>query len=354
MGLDLTVSKFKLGDGSTAWNTPAFAQDDVDLLPLANTWAALNTFDGGIHVEGYTNIAIPNNGNGAAAPTSAIVNNVTQTITGAGDAFWGQRTPSMVEDSGTYNLDVPSALSAGALFQAQTQVNFSGTPAFGGLAGAWFTVQAHVDFDKTTTAAITHDQFNVDVLTQYSNTGGTGAYSVKETALNHRPDFATAITGLKCVTAVSTPVTLAGTATVDDSIGFQVKPRSHGTDNNVGFMYSTGSSLPHDGLEYAVYANEGIVSAQGGMAHNCAIFSNGGSNTADETHHFIILTVSGTGLVLPAVSAVAAGTTYRVLNSTGGTETITSASGFRGVSRTVLTNTSRTFINSGSTWESLN
>ncbi len=238
------------GGGEVVFPTPVTALQELTVV-------GLTTLEGGLEGAGYKNTAITSNGSGAAAPTAAIINDTTQTITGAGDATFGQVLPELVKDTGTYNLNRPNAFGIGALFSAQPTINISGAPAFGTLCGPYSTVKSNVTFDKTTTSAVDFTGWPLDVFSTYNNTGGTGAFNVDDFGLNYRVTLNNAVSGGLICAALAAVPTLAGTATIEDSVGFIAVPRTHGSLSNVGFAYSPVANLPSDGTEYSFYGQTG-------------------------------------------------------------------------------------------------
>jgi hypothetical protein len=238
------------------------------------------------------------------------------------------------------------------LFYAGATVNFSGAPAFSNIAGPWNVLSSQCVFDKTTTSAVIFSNFAIDIQSTFKNTGGTGAFTGAEYGINHRPILETAVAGGTFCALVSNVPTLNGTATCINALGISVLPRTVASNNNIGYVYADASDWPNDGLEYSFYSKRGVLKNLAGEANATTIYSSG-ANTLGLANNYVILKSTAT-VVLPAVSAVPTGMTYRVLNITGSNSTATSASTIVGVSPVMVTNTSRTFISDGTDWNCMN
>jgi len=313
------------------------------ILPLDNTFTGYNSF------EGIKNIAIPNNGNGARAPVAAILNDTTQTITGAGDPTFGQRLPSMVEDAGTYNLDRSNLLGSGALLYAHPTVNFSGTPAWASAAGAYSAVEAKVTFDNTSAGAITCTNYGINTTNTYNNTSGFG-FSINEYTYRAAPTLGPNASGASLSALLCVDPVVNASATLLDNIGVHIAPKVVGSSARCGIMYGT---MPADGgHEWSFHASQGSMRNWGGAVNKISVKNDGTATVHSATAEDNFIVLQGlSSLWLPYISSVPIGQTYRVLNVSNNSKTVTTGSGaFRGVSPTISPNQSRTFISDGSYW----
>jgi hypothetical protein len=237
------------------------------------------------------------------------------------------------------------------LFYAGATVNFSGTPAFLGVAGPWSVLSSQCTFDKTTTSAVTFSNFAIDVQNTFKSTTGISAFNGSEYAMNHRPILETGVSGGTFCAAISNAVTLNGTATAINSFGFLTVPRSHASSNNIGYGYTTIDNMLDDAVEYSFYASAGTHNIQAGQACKVTIVTTVAPTLGLEDY---AISLTGTAAcVLPAVTAVPTGMTYKVLNISGGTRFVTSASTIAGVTPLIADDASRTFINDGAQWLSM-
>ena len=308
------------------------------------------THEGGITSNQYINQAITGNGNGATPPVAAIRNNTTQTITGAGDPTLGQNLPAFVEDTGTYNLDRSNLNGSGALFKAASTVNFSGTPAFLSVAGPWSALDAKVSFDNTSSGDMIFTNQGVNVETTINNTSGA-VFTANEYAFRAAPTLGPNVSGGTLASMLCVAPIIDASSTLLNNFGIFIQPRTQGSNSNVGVFYGNDVNFPVNGEEYSFFSASGIHSTGGGVVNKVTTFSSG-TNTLNTTHNYIILKINAL-IVLPNVSAVPTGMTYRILNITGSNRTITSISTIVGNPVIMGTNTSRTCVSDGTVWNLL-
>jgi hypothetical protein len=313
---------------------------NIDILPLDNTFTGTNSF------TGVKNVAISGNGSGTAVPTAAIINDVTQSITGAGSVY-GQELPALVKDTGTYNLTNSAIFGIGGLFIAEPVVNLTGTGPFLA-AGPYQSLAARPTINKAHAAAQACISYPIWVQTTINNTGGGGAMTATESALYVGLTFGTNVTVTDVSAVQSAEPTAGAGTTIASNLGIRCAEKTIGTSLNAGYHY--GDVLATDGQSLCFDSSSSGHAARfgGGTIHPVTIVTTV-APTLDTTHSKVSLTGSAS-CVLPAVSAVPTGMTYQVFNNAGANRTVTSASTITGLTAVIATATSRTFVNDGTIW----
>jgi len=310
---------------------------------------------GNFSSPGYKNVAVTNNGNGATPPVSVFVNDITQTITGAGDATFGQNLPSLLEDTSVMSLDRSGLLGSGSTVWANNTVKFSGLPAFGSIAGPYNILRSNVKFQSTTTSSLAFSNFAVDINNTISNES-TGTFTASEYGINHRPIIGADVTALVLTGMLVNLAVVDASSTLEYQIGFHSVALTVGTLSNVGFMY--GPTKPTDGRSYAFHSGSSLdpVLFGGGVVNRTFMLQNasgGGSTpayTATTGDHTLLMQGTQTQVILPAHTAVPLGQTYKIINDSGSSKAATSSSSFMGKSATMSNNTSATFVAGPNGW----
>jgi len=319
----------------------------TDILPLANTWAALNTFDAGLQSIGYSNVAISGNGSGTAAPTAAIVNDVTQTITGAGGAF-GQSLPSLVEDTGTYNITNPNLFGIGGLFRALPTINLTGAGPYSA-AGPYQSLGAFATINKTHAATQTFISYPVWTQTTINNTGG-GTMNATEAGSYVGLTLGTNVTASQVSALTSTEPAVGAGSSIAQNMGVRVGTKAVGT-YNVGYQYGTTVQTVAGNYAFDSGTSTHTVRFGGGVVKRFRDIGGSSNIILSKVDYHIMATGSGQ-IYLPAIATCDVGQIFVITNFSGLTRTVQLNGGSSyGKSRTIAHQDSRHFVKrSGTTW----
>ena len=306
-----------------------------------------NTFTGTNSFSGIKNVAIAGNGDGAATPTAAIINDTTQDITGPGN-FFGQTVPSFIQDTGTYNLADSAVFGIGALFEAKPTINLT-APGGYAIAGPYQALTAGTTVDKTHTGAHSFTSYPIWIRTTVNNTAGGSPLSLIENGMYCALTLGTNVAATNTAALLSVDPVIGAGSSVDANMGVCMPEKVVGT-YNAGYQYGTVPTTPGN---YAFDSSGSThpVRFGGGVVKNYREDSSGTVAMYNTDYH--VFSSSTGAIYLPAISTCEIGQIFVITNFSGTSQTVllNGAANSYGKSRTIAYNDTRHFVKrSVNTW----
>ena len=283
-------------------------------VPVGNVSTSVdNTFTGTNSFTGVKNVAIAGNGSGTALPTAAIVNDVTQTITGAGNIY-GQELPALVKDTGTYNITNPNLFGIGGLFIAQPTINLTAPGTFS-VAGPFQSIGAAPTINKTHSSTQAFTSYPVWVRTTINNSGG-GTMTAIEAATYVNLTLGTSVTAGDVSALTSAEPTLGAGSSIDKNMGVRVVEKVVGT-YNVGYQYGTTVDTAAGNYAFDSSTSLHAVRFGGGVVNKVKRWASATDYQLTRANHTMYIQDSQgnpANLLLPPTAEAVEGQTYVIFN----------------------------------------
>lgn len=304
---------YRPADGWTA-TTPSGTVPFGDVnTTTTNTLEEINTFEKITQLAGINITPIPLNGAGSTMSVPAISNTSTQNITGTGTVY-GQSLPSLVSDTGTYNITKASFYSTGRLFNANPTINLTGANPFG-LSGPYTALAAWPTINKTHTTATIFLSQPMRVQTTISNPGGGGAFTATEWGFSAGSYTGVNVTCPEMVGFKSQEPALGSGSTIGASVGVSVDEKVTGT-YNAGYSYGSVQTTAGN-YAFDSYGSTHPVRFGGGVVNKVTQWASANDFQLTQYHHTVYVQDSqgsAGDLLLPPTASAAVGQTYVLFN----------------------------------------